>query len=305
MENKFDKIKSEIGESISLNRKLKGYNQENFAYILGISRRSLSKIENGHTYPSLITTSLIDEFLDISITDIIKSCSTNPNLHIRMLYSQFLYYLDNRNHNKICHIYELMDELISHIPTNSLEYKKYLFTKSWIYIINNHISSAYDTLTLAYNISINNTEDQKVLDYKIFLLKESIAPDLEYSSSKIDHVAQSSIRNLKEKVKELDTYPDLKMKYLYNTLVIKIGNLKDYSNDLDLLTSILDLSVKNHHLTTYFQTLFYRGMINYYNGNTYFYLDIDEALTYFYISENYDFFNSNVNLLRKTIFKEY
>ena len=304
MNYKFDKIRSEIGESISFNRKLKGYSQEEFSYMLGISRRSLSKIENGHNYPSLVTTSLIDEFLDMSIADIIKTSSTNPSLHLSMLYSQFLYYLDNRDHNKIIQIFKLMSELIRYIPTKSLEYKKYLFTKSWVHIINNEISSAYETLTLAYNLKINNTEDQKILDYKIFLLKESIAPDLEDSSEKIDEVAHSSIRKLKEKAEELDAYPDLKMKYLYNALVIKIGNLKDYNIDFDLLTAILDLSMTNNHLMTYFQTLFYRGIINYYNGNTHFYLDIDEALTYFYIKENYTFFDSNVNLLRNTIFKE-
>lgn len=305
MNNKFDKIRSEIGESISVNRKLKGYSQEDFSYMIGISRRSLSKIENGHSYPSLITTSLIDEFLDISIADIIKSSSDNPSLHLSMLYSQFLYYLDNRDHNKISQIYNLMDNLISYIPTNSLEYKKYLFTKSWVHIINDEISSAYEALTLAYNLNINNTEDEEILDYKIFLLKESIAPDLEDSSEKIDEVAHISIIKLKEKAEELDIYPDLKMKYLYNALVIKIGNLKDYTTDFDLLTAILDLSITNHHLMTYFQTLLYRGIINYYNNSSNFYLDIDEALTYFYIKENNVFFDLNVNLLRNTIFKEF
>ena len=304
MNNKFDKLRSEIGESIFVNRKQKGYSQEDFSYMIGISRRSLSKIENGHSYPSLITTSLIDEFLDISIADIIKSSSTNPSLHLSMLYSQFLYYLDNRDHNKISQIFNLMGELISYIPINSLEYKKYLFTKSWVHIINDEISSAYEALTLAYNLNINNTEDEEILDYKIFLLKESIAPDLEDSSEKIDEVAYNSINNLIKKSKELDTYPDLKMKYLYNALVIKIGNLEDYHVDFDLLTAILDLSMTNNHLMTYFQTLFYRGIINYYNGNTQFYLDIDEALTYFYIKENHTFFDLNVNLLRDTIFKE-
>lgn len=304
MNNNFDKLRSEIGESISVNRKLKVYSQEDFSYMIGISRRSLSKIENGHSYPSLINTSLIDEFLDMSIADIIKTSSTNPSLHLTMLYSQFLHYLDNRGHNKIIKIYKLMDDLIRYIPTNSLEYKKYLFTKSWVHIINNEISSAYEALTLAYNLRIKNNEDEKILDYKIFLLKESIAPDLEDSSEKIDEVAYISIRKLKEKAEELDIYPDLKMKYLYDALVIKIGNLKDYTTDFDLLTAILDLSITNHHLMTYFQTLLYRGIINYYNDSSNFYLDIDEALTYFYIKENNVFFDLNGNLLRNTIFKE-
>ena len=305
MNNKFDKLRSEIGESISVNRKQKGYSQEDFSYIIGISRRSLSKIENGHSYPSLITTSLIDEFLDMSIADIIKSSSTNPSLHLSMLYSQFLYYLDNRDHNKIIKIYKLMDDLIRYIPTNSLEYKKYLFTKSWVHIINNEISSAYETLTLAYSLRIKNNEDEKILNYKIFLLKESIAPDLEDSSEKIDEVAYNSINNLIKKSKELDTYPDLKMKYLYNALVIKIGNLEDYHVNFDLLTDIIDLSITNRHLTTYFQTLFYRGIINYYNDIDHFYLDIDEALAYFCIQKNQVFFDSNVDFLRKTILKTY
>lgn len=304
MNNKFDKLRSEIGESIFVNRKLKGYSQEDFSYMIGISRRSLSKIENGHSYPSLITTSLIDEFLDMSIVDIVKTSSTNPSLHLSMLYNQFLYYLNNRDHNKISQIYNLMDDLISYIPTNSLEYKKYLFTKSWVHIINDEIPSAYEALTLAYSLRIKNNDDEKILDYKIFLLKESIAPDLEDSSEKIDEVAHISIRKLKEKAEELDAYPDLKMKYLYNALVIKIGNLKDYTADFGLLTAILDLSMTNNHLMTYFQTLLYRGIINYYNGNTQFYLDIDEALTYFYIKENHTFFDLDVNLLRDTIFKE-
>ena len=95
------------------------------------------------------------------------------------------------------------------------------------------------------------------------------------------------------------------MKYLYNALIIKIENLEDYSINNNIMSPLLQTALELNNYTIYFQTVFYRGVINYYNGNTYFYLDIDEALTYFYIKENFTFFDSNVNLLRETIFKEY
>ena len=82
-------------------------------------------------------------------------------------------------------------------------------------------------------------------------------------------------------------------------------NLEDYSMNPYILIPLLQIALKLNSYTTYFQTIFYRGILNYYNGTTYFYLDIDEALAYFYIQKNQVFFDSNVDFLRKTILKTY
>lgn len=198
-----------------------------------------------------------------------------------------------------------MESLSKQVIRNSIQYKKYLFIKSWHYINSDNILNAYETLNAAYRIQIANSEENKILDYKIYLLKESIAPDLENSLEDIEKIANNSINNLMNRTNRLGSYPDIKMKYLYNALIIKIENLEDYSINNNIMSPLLQTALELNNYTIYFQTVFYRGLINYYNGNTYFYLDIDEALTYFYIKKNYTFFDSNVNLLRETIFKEY
>lgn len=111
--------------------------------------------------------------------------------------------------------------------------------------------------------------------------------------------------NLIRESSELKDYPELRMKYLYNSLIIKMENLEDYSMNSNIIITLLQIALKLNSYTTYFQTIFYRGMIKYYNANSNFYLDLDEALTYFYIKQNYTFFDSNVNLLKENILIDY
>lgn len=161
-----DPMAVELGNVISAARKKRGYSQEEFAYLIGISVRALSKIENGYNYPSLITASLISEFLGFSIDSIIKSSSNNPELHINVLFSQFLYYMDNRDYESYVKICKTANLLSSNIRKNTIYYKKYLFIKSWDYIIKNDIRNGYNLLNEAYKINIVKSEENQVLDYR-------------------------------------------------------------------------------------------------------------------------------------------
>ena len=294
-----------IGDLIATNRKLQGYTQEEFAHIIGISIRALSKIENGYNLPSLSTASLIDSLLNISIMDLLRMFTNNPEQKISILYNEYNLALNNRNMKNLNKIYNDVETLSSLVSKNSIRYKKYLFIKSWHLINSGDIVKAYQTLEAAYKVQIIKSEENRILNYKIYLLRESIAPDLETSIDGIERVAKLSMDNLIRKSSELQNYPELRMKYLYNSLIIKMENLEDYSMNPYILIPLLQIALKLNSYTTYFQTIFYRGILNYYNGTTYFYLDIDEALAYFYIQKNQVFFDSNVDFLRKTILKTY
>lgn len=300
-----DPMAVELGNVISATRKKRGYSQEEFAYLIGISVRALSKIENGYNIPSLKTASLIDSFLDINSIDLVNTFSDNPEQKISLLYNEYNLSLNNREMSNLINIYKDVEKLSSLVNKDSIQYKKYLFIKSWHLINSGDITNAYENLKAAYNIQINKSEENRVLNYKIYLLKESIAPDLETSIDGIERVANLAMDNLIRKSSELQDYPELRMKYLYNSLIIKMENLEDYSMNPYILIPLLQIALKLNSYTTYFQTIFYRGIINYYNGTTYFYIDIDEALEYFYIQKNQVFFDSNVDFLRKTILKTY
>ena len=300
-----DSFAVELGIVISDRRKKFGYNQIEFSELIGISVRALSKIENGYNIPSLKTASLIDSFLDINIMNLLKTFSHTPEQKISILYKEYNLALNNRDMENLIDIYKEVEKLSSLVNKDSIQYKKYLFIKSWHLINSGDIVKAYENLKAAYKIQIIKSEENRILNYKIYLLKESIAPDLETSIDGIERVAKLSMDNLIRKSSELQNYPELRMKYLYNSLIIKMENLEDYSMNPYILIPLLQIALKLNSYTTYFQTVFYRGMINYYNGTTYFYLDIDEALEYFYIQDNQVFFDSNVDLLRKTILKTY
>ncbi len=300
-----DPMAVELGNVISDRRKKFGYNQIEFSELIGISVRALSKIENGYNIPSLRTASLIDSFLDINIMNLLKTFSHTSEQKISILYKEYNLALNNRDMKNLVDIYNDVENLSSLVSKNSIQYKKYLFIKSWHLINTGDIVNAYQTLEATYKIQIIKSEENKILNYKIYLLKESIAPDLETSIEAIERVAKLSMDNLIRESSELKDYPELRMKYLYNSLIIKMENLEDYSMNSNIMITLLQISLKLNNYTTYFQTIFYRGIINYYSGTNYFYLDIDQALAYFYIQDNQVFFDSNVDLLRKTILKTY
>ena len=53
-------------------RTIKGYNQTQFAKVVGISRGYLSEIENGRRVPSLKVMSRISSVLELPITKVMK-----------------------------------------------------------------------------------------------------------------------------------------------------------------------------------------------------------------------------------------
>ncbi len=64
MDNKF------LGETIRIARKAKGLTQEALAEIVDIDEKHLSRIENGKSFPSLITLKKLLLALDLSFTSI-------------------------------------------------------------------------------------------------------------------------------------------------------------------------------------------------------------------------------------------
>lgn len=294
-------LKKMTGQYIAYNRHISGYSQEKLANLICISPRALSKIESGESLPSLVNATLIDKLLNISLMDFIKKDILNPELNINILYSEFLYYYEKRDIDKINSIFSQMINYSPYISKNSIQYKKYLFVSAWQSIFSMNYIKSYKLLIEAYQIKIPKSYESKELDLKIYILKESIAPDLEEDEISIDKRSIKSIDNLKKITIEMNDYPIMKLKCLYNILVINIENLENYSIDCKLLDNIIDLCISNNEVKLYYQCVFYRGIINFYNNSPVFHLDLDEALNYFFISNNDTFFNHNVKLMKNTI----
>ena len=183
-----DPMAVELGNVISDRRKKFGYNQIEFSELIGISVRALSKIENGYNIPSLKTASFIDSFLDINIMNLLKTFSNTPEQKISILHNEYNLALNNRGMENLIDIYKEVEKLSSLVNKDSIQYKKYLFIKSWHLINTGDIVNAYQTLEAAYKIQIIRSEENKILNYKIYLLKESIAPDLETSIEAIERL---------------------------------------------------------------------------------------------------------------------
>lgn len=297
MENKANPEKIAVGRYISHNRKLMGLSQENLAQLTNISSRSMSNIENGYFYPSLPVAYRINNLLNISLLDFIANINSEPLLLFNSLYEQYLYYFEIKDFDKLKELFNQIEILKKDIPIDSVYYKKFLFVLSLDYLTNQNISMCYENLKKAYSLKLPASQRSKILDYKIFLLKESIAPDLGKTSEQIDEIAIQSIKNLEKVLPELDDKPKMKMSYLYNIIVIKIENLDDYDIK-ELLIQLLDISLTNNRIDVYHQAIFYRGLYKNTKSYKYFYEDIDQALMYFYITKNNILFYHDINLLK-------
>ena len=66
-----DKLK-QIGARIVYFRKLKSYNQQDFASAAGLTRQFLSKVENGDASCSLNTLFHIAEVLNVDMAELVK-----------------------------------------------------------------------------------------------------------------------------------------------------------------------------------------------------------------------------------------
>lgn len=64
-----DKLK-QIGAKIVYYRKLKGYNQQEFASVIGLTRQFMSKVENGEAACSLNTLYRIAEVLEVDLAEL-------------------------------------------------------------------------------------------------------------------------------------------------------------------------------------------------------------------------------------------
>ena len=61
-----------LAENLKKSRKNSGYSQEEVATKLSITRQSISKWENGHAYPDIISLKLLCDLYDISMDEIVK-----------------------------------------------------------------------------------------------------------------------------------------------------------------------------------------------------------------------------------------
>lgn len=61
-----------IGARIVYFRKLKGYNQQEFAAVIGLTRQFLSKVENGESACSLNTLYRIAEMLEVDVAELLR-----------------------------------------------------------------------------------------------------------------------------------------------------------------------------------------------------------------------------------------
>ncbi len=88
-----EKLKSQLGKRIKYYREKKGYTQEKFCEIIDLDQSNLSKIENGKSFPDIIT-----------IYAIIKQADIEPN---------FLFgYTDNDNIKYTPIDYKILDLLL-------------------------------------------------------------------------------------------------------------------------------------------------------------------------------------------------
>lgn len=83
--------------------------------------------------------------------------------------------------------------------------------------------------------------------------------------------------------------------------MISIENLEDFNKSVKYLVQLIKISSIQNHLVTYYQSVFYRGLVNYSKGFKDYYLDFDNSLMYFFVSGNDDFFKHNTMLIRNKI----
>ena len=63
-------LKFQLGQNIQLLRKKQRLTQEQFAELIGIDAKNISKIENGNNYPSADTLTAIAKALDVDVYEL-------------------------------------------------------------------------------------------------------------------------------------------------------------------------------------------------------------------------------------------
>lgn len=75
-------MRSIVGERIKENRDKAGYTQEELANRIGVSRQTLSKWENGKTYPDIGNVLLLAELFETAVDAFIRETTTTEvNVH--------------------------------------------------------------------------------------------------------------------------------------------------------------------------------------------------------------------------------
>ena len=298
---KFNPLKTSLGNLISSRRKSYGYSQEEFAYAIGISARALSDIETGKSYPDLEHATIIDDYLDLSLMKFLAYQMETPNLILKYYFEEFETAQVDGFLDSMESILESIDLAIQYISENSLYYKKYLMAKAKIYLLNKNIPKAYRIYNAAYEINPDNyTKEARITDYRLYLTIQSIKPDLySHDLNLLGKVARDSIKELYSKLDELEDYPELKLKYLFNILTIEVDNIQDYIPAKLTVEMVLTLSKQNRNMNIYYKALVYRSIIKFGLGDPTYVTDIDDYMEYFYINNQMGYFYSSLQLLKR------
>lgn len=87
-----------LGDNIKSLRKLKGYTQEDFAKLIGVSFQAVSKWERGESYPDITCLPTISKILNISIDELLGNTSNYSEIEIKEyldLYDKYTF--ENQN----------------------------------------------------------------------------------------------------------------------------------------------------------------------------------------------------------------
>lgn len=76
-ERKKQRLSAIVGANITARRKLKGWNQADFAERLGIGADSLSRIERGHVAPRFQTLEKMAALLECTVADLFHTSEDN------------------------------------------------------------------------------------------------------------------------------------------------------------------------------------------------------------------------------------
>ena len=85
----------DIGIKIKALRTEKQLTQEDLAVLIGVSRQTLSKWENGHSYPDIGSVVLLTDVFNISLTELLKGSSVDEAQKIKKL--KFKKIINQRN----------------------------------------------------------------------------------------------------------------------------------------------------------------------------------------------------------------
>lgn len=205
--NVSSKAKMKLGNLIKYRRNLLCYSQEDLGFLLGLSQKSISNIENGKFLPSIENAALIELILGIDCLDFIMAHGPDPLLrlyfHIKNIYKSFL---SSQWHKASYHFNKFHSLFIENMDYILPIHKKICFIiKSFDEILNFSINDSWHSLTSAKEIEIKNSKINLLLNEELKRLRLIIKPL--YKNSNTDRISSSTIKYLIKLNNELKFSP--------------------------------------------------------------------------------------------------